>query len=75
MGVQDRSERKDRHKGKASAKKQGEGGGTRRDIRRVKRISDWNENVIPRPNGTRENAEIAISSKGPGPARKNKVYQ
>ena len=30
-GVQDRSKRKDRIKGKASAKKQGEGGGTIRD--------------------------------------------
>ena len=32
-GVQDRSKRKDRNKGKASAKKLGEGGGTVTDLR------------------------------------------
>ena len=36
-GVQDRSKRKDRNKGKASAKEQGEKGGTLRDFRGVKR--------------------------------------
>ena len=36
-GVQDRSKRKDRNKGKARAKKQGDGGGTLRDLRGVRR--------------------------------------
>lgn len=31
---------------------------------------DRNENVFARLNGLREDAEIAISRKGPGPARK-----
>ena len=48
--VQDRSRRKDRNKGKASAKKQGESAGT------VKR-RNRNENVFAQPNGLRENAE------------------
>ena len=35
-----------------------------------------NENVFARPNGLRENADSAISCRGPGPARKKKeVYQ
>ena len=59
-GVQDRSKRKDINKGKASAKKQGERGGTLRDLREVKRING-NENVFARPNGLRENAETANS--------------
>ena len=58
-------------KGKASAKKQGEGGGTLRDRRRVKR-RNRNENVFARPNGLRDNAEAAISCRGPGPARKKR---
>ena len=73
-GVHDRSTSKDRNKGKASAKKHGEGGGTRysREVKRRNR----NENVFARPNGLRENAETAISCRGPGPARKKKeVYQ
>ena len=38
---------------------------------------DRKENVFARPNhGLRENAETAISCRGPGPARKKKkVYQ
>ena len=47
-GVQDRSKIKDRNKGKASAKKQGERGGTLRDVRGVKRRNS-NENVRARP--------------------------
>ena len=70
-GVQDRSEGKDRNKEKASAKKQGERGGTLRDSRGVTR-RNRNENVFARPNGLRENAETAISCRGRGPARKNK---
>ena len=70
-GVQDRSQRKDRNKGKASAKKQGEGGGTLRDLRGVKR-RNRNESVLARHDGLRENAETAISCRGPGPARKKK---
>ena len=30
------------------------------------------ENVLARPNGLRENAETAISCRGPGPARTKK---
>ena len=30
------------------------------------------KNVFARPNGLRENAETAISCRGPGPARTNK---
>ena len=30
----------------------------------------WDENVISRPNGLRDNAEIAIVCTGPGPPRK-----
>ena len=69
--MQDRSKIKDRNKGKASAKKQGERGGTLTDLRGVTR-RNRNENVIARPNGLRENAETAISCGGPGPARKKK---
>ena len=76
--VQVRSRREDRNKGKkgkASAKKRGEIGDTVRDIRGIKR-RDRNENVFARANGLRENAETAISCRGPGPARKKKeVYQ
>ena len=72
-GVQDRIKRKGAHKGKA--KKQGEKGGTPGDLRGVK-IRDWNENAFARPNGLRGDAEIVISCRGPGPARKEKdVYQ
>ena len=46
-----------------------------RNIRGVER-RDRNENVFARPNELRENAETAISCRGPGPARKEKeVYQ
>ena len=45
--------------------------GTLGDIRAVMR-RDRNENVFARPNGLRENAETAISCRGPGPARKNR---
>ena len=46
-----------------------------RDLREVKK-RNRNENVFSRPNGLRENAETAISFRGPGPARKKKeVYQ
>ena len=73
-GIQDSSKRKDRNKGKAGAMKQGERGGTLRDLRGVKR-RNRNENVFARPNGLRENTETAISCRGPGPARKKKqVY-
>ena len=74
-GVQDRSKRKDRNKGKASAQKHGEGGGTLRDLRGVKR-RNRNENVFVRPSGLHEDAETAISCWGPEHARKKKeVYQ
>ena len=74
-GVQDRSKKIYINKRKASAKKQGERGGTLRDLRGVKR-RNRNENVFARPNGLRENAETAISCRGPGPAgKKKKVYQ
>ena len=42
-----------------------------RDVRTVKR-KNRNENVFARPNGLRENAETAISCRGPGPARLKK---
>ena len=51
--------------------KQAERGGTLTDLRRVKRRSR-NGNVFARPNGLRENAESAISCRGPGRARKKK---
>ena len=41
------------------------------DVRRVKR-RNRNENVSARPNGLRENAETAISCRGPGPVRKKR---
>ena len=63
--------RKDRNTGKASAKKQGERGGTLKRFTGVKR-RNRNENVFARPNGLRENAETAISWRGPGPARKKR---
>ena len=31
--------------------------------------------MFARPNGLRENAETAISCRGPGPTRKKEVYQ
>ena len=40
-----------------------------RDLREVKGRS-MKENVFPRPNGLRENAETPISFRGAGPARK-----
>ena len=41
----------------------------------VKRRDRNEKNVFTRPNGLRENAENAISCRGPGPARKKKrVY-
>ena len=46
-GVQSRRERKDRSKGKPSAKKEGERGRTLKDVRVVK-IRDRNENVFAR---------------------------
>ena len=68
-GVQDSSKIMDRSKGKASAKKQGERGGTPRDIRQDKYLG---MNV----HGPMDYAKTAISSRGPGPARKKKeVYQ
>ena len=46
-----------------------------KDLRGGKR-RNRNENVFARPNGLRENAETAISRRGPEPARKKKeVYQ
>ena len=62
---------KDRNKGKASAKKQGDRGRTLKYVRRVKRRYR-NENVLARPKGLRENAETAISCRGFGPATKKK---
>ena len=67
-GMQDRSKRMDRNKGKASAKTKGE-----RDTRGVKRRSRHG-NVFGRPNGQRENSETAISGRGPGLARRRKRY-
>ena len=49
----------DRNNGKASAKKQGEGGGTFRDFWGIKRIHG-NENEFARPDGLRENPETVI---------------
>ena len=66
-----RKKLKDRNKGKASAKKQGERGVTLRDLRGVGRRNK-NENVFARPNGLREKNETAISCRGPGLARKKK---
>ena len=67
--VYNTSKSKDRNKGKASAKKQGERGGTPRDIRQDKYLG---MNV----HGPMDYAKTAISSRGPGPARKKKeVYQ
>ena len=72
-GVQNRSKRKDRNKGMASAKKKGEREGTLKDLRGVKR-RNRSKNVFPRPNRPHENAETAISCWGPGPTRKRKRY-
>ena len=73
-GVQDRRKRKDRKKGKAALKKKAEGEEHLEisGIREVKR-RDWDEHVLTRHNGLRENAQAAISCRGPGPA-KNKRY-
>ena len=58
----------------ALRKKQGEGGGTLTDLRAVK-SRNRNQNAFARPNGLRENAETAISCRGPGAARtKKEVY-
>ena len=74
-GYETEVKEKDRNKGKASAKKQGDRGRTLKYVRRVKRRYR-NENVLARPKGLRENAETAISCRGPGPPRKKKeVYQ
>ena len=51
-GYKTEAKRKDRNEGQASAKKQGERGGTLRYIRLVKR-KETNENVFARPNGLR----------------------
>ena len=73
--VQDRSSRNNRKKGKASAKKQREIVETLKIYTGVQR-RDMNENVFARPIALRENAETAISCRGPEPARKTKeVYQ
>ena len=69
-GVQDRSKRKDRNRRERLAlrnkvKKEEH----LRDLRGIKG-RDRNGNVFPRPNGLRENAETAISSRGPGPRQK-----
>ena len=65
----------DSNKGKASAKKQDKGGGTRGYLLGFQR-KHKNENVFARPNGRRENTETVISCRGPEPARKKKdVYQ
>ena len=42
-----------------------------RDLRENKR-RDRNEKVFARPSGFRENAETAISCRGPGPGREKK---
>ena len=60
--VQGRTRRKDRKKGKTSAKKQGEFGETLRDIRGIEGRGR-NENAFVRPSVLRENAETAISSR------------
>ena len=72
--VQHISKRRNRRKGKASAKKSGERGEALGDIRGVEGIY-WNENVSARPNGLREKAETAISCRGPGSTRKKEIYQ
>ena len=67
--------KKSQKEGKVSAKKRRERGGTLGDFQGVKR-RNRNENVFARPKGLRENAETAISCRGPGPASKKKeVYQ
>ena len=65
------NQKQDRKKGKASGKNECERGGTRTDIQGVKKRHRI-ENVLARPNGPRDNAETAISCRGPGPARKKK---
>ena len=55
--VQGRNRRKDRKKGKASAKKQGGIGETRRDVRGIEG-SNRNENVFVRPNALRETLKL-----------------
>ena len=68
--VQGISGRKDRKKGKASAKKQGEIGETlERHMRGVNR-RDRNNNLFAPPNGLRKIAETAIWCRRPGLARK-----
>ena len=78
LGLQDTTKRKDREKRKTSAKKQGERGRTRRYIRSIRGVKRKyrNEKIIARPRRLRENAETAISGRGPGSATKNKgLYQ
>ena len=59
------------NKGNFSATKQDEIRETVRDIGGIKR-RDFNETVVARPNGLRDNAETAILCRGPGHARKKK---
>ena len=74
-GAQDRRKTKDRKKRKASMRQEGGRGRAYRDLREIKR-RDWYENIFPWPNRLRENAETALSCRGPGTTRKNKeVYQ
>ena len=61
-------------RGQRLALRKVEGGKHFRDIREVAR-RNWTENAFAWPNGLRENAETAVSCRGPGPARKKKeVY-
>ena len=62
--------RMDRRETRALNKVEGE---DHLEIGELKR-RDWNENVIVRPEGLREDAETAISCRGPGPARKKTRY-
>ena len=72
--VQDRSNRNNRIKGKASAKKKSEKGEALKDIRGVQGIN-WNENVSSRPKSLREKAATTILCRRPGATRKNEIYQ
>ena len=67
--MRDRSKGKDRKKGKASVKKEGGRGWTLEMCGRLRQEIGMQMYFV-RPNGLRENAETAISCRGPGPIRK-----
>ena len=68
------SKRKNRRKGKASARKLGEIGEALRFVRGVEGRY-WKENLSARPNGLSEKDEAAISCREPRPTRmKKEIY-